>query len=95
MAENTAPVPSHIQERLRLERAEHNWMYQLIIPAVLALGWTVVVIIDGGTRPWPWVAAAIFTVLAIISAFALRRARRATRAFEREHGAGAGVQKPV
>lgn len=89
------PTPSLIQQRMALQRAKHFAMYQVISTSVLCLGWVVAIVVDGGSRPWSWIAAAIFAALAVRSAFALRAPRRAIRAFEEEHGADAGIQKPV
>lgn len=89
------PTPSLIQQRMALERAKHFATNQVICMSVLCLGWIVAIVVDGGSRAWPWIAAAIFAALTAASAFALRAPRRAIRAFEEEHGVGAGVQKPV
>ncbi len=96
MTEHTnTPTPSLIQQRMALQRAKHFATYQVVSTSVLGLGWIVAIVVDGGSRTWPWIAAAIFAALASASAFALRAPRRATRAFEEEHGVSAGVQKPV
>jgi hypothetical protein len=43
--------------------------------------------------PWVWLAGGIVSI--VDGWRRLRAARRALRAFEAEHGADAGVQKPV
>ena len=93
--DTAAPRPSLIQQRMALQRKSRWAMYQLVVSLVLAAGWTSVVVVEGGSRIWPWIAAGAFLALAIACAFPLRSARRDTRAFEAEHGADAGIQKPV
>lgn len=95
MSENVTPQPSLIQQRMALERKSRWAMGQLAISLVLAAGWVAVLITEGGAKPWPWISASAFLVLAIACVISLARARRDTRAFEQQHGTDAGVQEPI
>ncbi|MFK3834555.1 hypothetical protein [Microbacterium sp. NPDC087868] len=91
----STPQPSLIQQRMALERKSRWAMGQLVISLVLAAGWVVVLITDRGAKPWPWIAAIVFLLVAIACMVSLGKARRDTRAFEDEHGADAGVQERI
>lgn len=92
-SDTTAPQPSLIQQRLALQRRRNAAIFSLCLGATLLILWAVLFAVDGPSVGGT-LGAISMALLAIVGAFSLRSALRGIRAFEAEHGADAGVQKP-
>lgn len=88
------PVPSLIQQRMALSRRRGHAIYMLVSSAVIAIGWGIVLVIDGN-RALGWICAIVFGASAIYGVIQRRRVLRDIRVFTEQYGAGAGVQTPV
>ncbi|KJQ55607.1 hypothetical protein [Microbacterium sp. SA39] len=88
------PVPSLIQQRIAFARRRSFALYTLISSTVIAIAWFLILIIDGNDF-LRWLGALVFAFSAIYGIIEFRRVRRDILAFEKQHGAGAGAQKPV
>ncbi|MFF7291040.1 hypothetical protein ACFY9N_00770 [Microbacterium sp. NPDC008134] len=94
MIENTPPVPSHIQQRIALRRRRAIATAQLVFGSILVALWAALIAVGRGNIG-SWFGLTAMALLALSGVLSLLKARRDTRAFEREHGADAGIQKPV
>ena len=83
---------SVIQERIAIDRQRVVGIV-LVCLGVLGTGLGVWSSVAGG--PGVPVSAVVFAAWVVGGVVALRRSRQRRLALEREHGAGAGVQKPV
>lgn len=88
------PVPSLIQQRMALSRRRSYVVYTIVTSAVLATAWLTMLIVDGNEL-WRWIGAVVFAASVVYGVIEFRRVRRDTRAFEAQHGARAGQQKPI
>lgn len=85
------PTPSLIQQRMELQRRRIRALYQLVVSSIIAAGWGVVLLLDPNNL-WRWLGVLLFVIGAILSVVQLLRVRRDTRAFEAQHGSGAGAR---
>jgi hypothetical protein len=83
-----------IQQRMVLDRQRGRARLQLGLGAFFAL--LAAIAFGRDADAWvPWGYLVIGVVAGLLAWRQLRAARRAIRAFEAEHGAGAGVQEPL
>lgn len=85
------PSPSLIQQRMALQR-RRNWaIYSIVFSGLMLVGWTVVMVLDGGA--WRWLGVGLLAVGIVVGIVEFRRTAAATREFEAAHGPGAGIQR--
>lgn len=88
-------MKSLIQQRMELDRQRHGAVAQIVITLLLAAAFLPSV---GNYTALPWLPVLwlVCAGVAVVDGWRrVRAARRALSAFEAEHGADAGVQKPV
>ncbi|PCE15401.1 hypothetical protein AUC47_13970 [Microbacterium sp. SZ1] len=83
------PTPSLIQQRMALDRQRNLAIIFLIVFGFNAAWWLARGTLDNG-GVISWILASLFVIVVAMSVHSLLSARRKLRAFEAEHGPGAG-----
>jgi hypothetical protein len=84
-------MTSLIQQRFALDRRRVFAVWTVSSAAILS-AFSVVVLAGEPTSVWRWIASAVWFSWLVVGIVRLRSSRAALRAFESEHGPGAGCQ---
>lgn len=87
----SAAEPSLIQQRMALQRRKNFALHTIVLSAVMAAAWAVVIMLDP-SAPYRWISFVVFGAGVVVGVFELRKARRAIGEFEGRHGRHAGLQ---
>ncbi|RUR03087.1 hypothetical protein [Labedella endophytica] len=89
------PTPSLIQQRMAITRDRTYGIVMTVLALLIAASGIARAVGEANDPLLAWLLAGVSLALAAISAVRALRATRRLRAFEAEHGAEAGKQRPI